>query len=148
MKKAISLLLSLLLVFSLCAVSVNAASALGRSDFTYGGREIKGYKNFVPRVLEKGDGYYYFVEQSDACKNANRGINIGENASRIGDKYGTAKVVRLSEKEVPQYALGDFTKHSRMRYTYHEGGSTFYKTFYIGWKGSKGTITCVEYKNA
>ncbi len=151
MKKAISLLLSLLMVFSVfscLAVSASAASALSRNDFTYGGREIKGYKNFVPRVLEKGDGYYYFVETSDACKSANRGINIGDNASRIGDQYGTAKVVRLSESSVPQYALGNFTKHSRMRYTYREGGSTFYKTFYIGWKGSKGTVTCVEYKNA
>lgn len=148
MKKTISVLLSLLLMFSLLAIPASAANALGRSDFTYGGREIKGYKNFVPRVLEKGDGYYYFVEKTDACKNANRGINIGDNASRIGDKFGTAKVVRLSEKDVPGYALGDFTKHSRMRYSYKEGGSTFYKTFYIGWKGSKGTVTCVEYKNA
>lgn len=148
MKKAISILLSLLLVFSCFAVSASAAAALSRNDFTYGGREIKGYKNFVPRVLEKGDGYYYFVEKSDACKSANRGINIGDNASKIGDQFGTAKVVRLDEKDVPQYALGNYKKHSRMRYTYQESGTKFYKTFYIGWNGSKGIITCIEYKNA
>ena len=147
MKKQLSLLLSLSVVLSMTAVVALAANPLSRSDFSYGGREVKNYKNFVPRVLEGGDAFYFFVEPSDYCTKANRGINIGSNYSKIGDAYGRAKVVKLSESSMPEYAKGDFTSHSRMRYTYKESGKTFYKTFYIGWSGAKGTVTCVEYTN-
>lgn len=117
----------LVLVAMLAALTVPALAAskpaLSKDDFSFGGKTVKGYTNFIDYCEATGNqNPYQFTNESKACQNANRGINIGDPANVIQDKvqakYGTPSKI-TEGAEGPDYVY---------QFSYH--GKTYRKIFH------------------
>lgn len=94
--------------------------ALTKKDFSYGGRTVNGYTNYIDCIEKSGrTRSYWFTDESSYCEKANRGLNIGDTLSsweyedgvkscdddrpvEIFNQYGTADVQDTGENEYYQ----------------------------------------------
>lgn len=94
--------------------------ALTKADFSYGGRNVNGYTNYVDCIEKSGrTRSYWFTDESSYCKKANRGLNIGDELSswsKVGNdtfceddkpnaifkQYGKAEIQDTGENEFYQ----------------------------------------------
>lgn len=94
--------------------------ALTKKDFSYGGRTVNGYTNYIDCIEKSGrTRSYWFTDESSYCEKANRGLNIGDALSsskseesenryyddqpvEIFNQYGTADVQDTGENEYYQ----------------------------------------------
>lgn len=144
LKSIISVLLSLLMLATIFIVPTTAApKKLSKSDFTFGGRKVNGYTNFIDLCEKKGGKHeYYFDTPSSACKKANRGLNVDDMfcstdpkmANKIFKKYGTTKEIWCDDT-APAFVLkknyGGVWANKKYVYKFKKGKRTFYKTFYF-----------------
>lgn len=128
-------------------------SPLTYSDFSFGGRTVKGYKNFIDLCEKEGGSHnYYFDSASEACKKANRGINIddtiayvdgadnywsnGMDNNTIFDQYGeTTELKRQYGSNDPSFLPPtselDMASYCKYDYSFKKGKHTYHKTFYL-----------------
>lgn len=94
--------------------------ALTKKDFSYGGRNVNGYTNYIDCIEKSGrTRSYWFTDESSYCEKANRGLNIGDALSsskseetdnqyyddrpvEIFNQYGNADVQDTDENEYYQ----------------------------------------------
>lgn len=141
-------------------------SPLTYSDFSFGGRTVKGYKNFIDLCEKEGGSHnYYFDSPSEACKKANRGININDEFVPAGNGYsdsldGSSNAIFEQFGEVTRMDWGsnyppldrypdgnDPDFFQKYDYTFETGGRTYHKTFYflIGHHYGEHTLLGIEY---
>lgn len=128
-------------------------SPLTYSDFSFGGRTVKEYTNFIDLCEKEGGSHnYYFDSASEACKKANRGINVddtiayvdgadnywsnGMDNNTIFDQYGeTTELKRQYGSNDPSFLPPtselDMASYCKYDYSFKKGKHTYHKTFYL-----------------
>lgn len=127
--------------------------ALTKEDFDYGGNTVKGYSNFIDLCeAQAGLHHYYFTVPSVACANANRGINIRDNANlyedKVKEKFGTPDETRdLSFYDDSSNGIYISAGRSYV-YGFKYNGRQYYKIFYIQAQhgGGEDYVQGIEYK--
>ena len=129
-------------------------SPLTYSDFSFGGRTVKGYKNFIDLCEKEGGSHsYYFSDAGTYCKNANRGVDIGDDVlddhNSVKDAFGEPDV----ESEIEDEAMPDWTNDPQCRgfhyiYSFSYHGHTYKKIIFVvvgaAWAGVSGIEYVVE----
>lgn len=129
-------------------------SPLTYSDFSFGGRTVKGYKNFIDLCEKEGGSHsYYFSDAGTYCKNANRGVDIGDDVlddhNSVKDAFGEADV----ESEIEDEAMPDWSNDPQCRgfhyiYSFSYHGHTYKKIIFVvvgaAWAGVSGIEYVVE----
>lgn len=136
--------------------------ALTKADFSYGGRNVNGYTNYVDCIEKSGRTRpYWFSEPSEYCKKANRGLNIYDGLVKKSDmdyssaegqyyfdtnkgpvelfrKYGKADQHVCAEGE-PNFLDPPMGLYYRVTYTYKQNNRTYYKNFYYWYETKSGS---------
>ena len=129
-------------------------SPLTYSDFSFGGRTVKGYKNFIDLCEKEGGSHsYYFSDAGTYCKNANRGVDIGDDVlddhNSVKDAFGEPDV----ESEIEDEAMPDWSNDPQCRgfhyiYSFSYHGHTYKKIIFVvvgaAWAGVSGIEYVVE----
>lgn len=121
-------------------------SPLTYSDFSFGGRTVKGYKNFIDLCEKEGGSHnYYFNTVSDECAKANRGVNVNDgfawagdvpanNGNKIFEQFGETEEIDCGYYDVPQFVKDRNPPESLINYKYDyqftKGNRTYHKIFY------------------
>lgn len=127
--------------------------ALTKEDFSYGGRNVNGYTNYVDCIEKSGRTRpYWFSEESSYCQKANRGLNIDDELIKESDmsyssennmyyfdtnkgpvelfrKYGKADEHECAHGE-PSFLEEPMGVYYRVTYHYTQNNRTYYKNFY------------------
>ena len=129
-------------------------SPLTYSDFSFGGRTVKGYTNFIDLSEKEGGSHsYYFSDAGTYCKNANRGVDIGDDVlddhNSVKDAFGEPDV----ESEIEDEAMPDWSNDPQCRgfhyiYSFSYHGHTYKKIIFVvvgaAWAGVSGIEYVVE----
>lgn len=138
-------------------------SPLTYSDFSFGGRTVKGYTNFIDLCEKEGGSHnYYFDEDSEACRKANRGIAFDDffawedpeenpyaefSDNKIFNQFGETESIDCNNN-LPAF-LSDYVTEYIYKYVYQyqRGKRTYTKTFYYGItpKGGADSLIGIEY---
>ena len=121
-------------------------SPLTYSDFSFSGRTVKGYTNFIDLCEKEGGSHnYYFNTESDECAKANRGINVNDgfawegdvpanNGNKIFEQFGETEEINCGYYDVPQFVMDRNPPENLINYKYDyqftKGNRTYHKTFY------------------
>ena len=125
---------------------------LSKADFSFGGKTVKGYQNFIDLCEKEGGSHnYYFNEESDYCKNANRGVNIFSDVlvshNSITDAFGEPDRIGNMDT-MPEWNAEGSVTGVKYYYSFQYHGRTYYKIFYVGeaiqWAGVQGIEYIVE----
>ena len=125
---------------------------LSKADFSFGGKTVKGYQNFIDLCEKEGGSHnYYFNEESDYCKNANRGVNIFSDVlvshNSITDAFGEPDRIGNMDT-MPEWNAEGCVMGVKYYYSFQYHGRTYYKIFYVGeavqWAGVQGIEYIVE----
>lgn len=151
-------------------------SPLTYSDFSFGGRTVKGYKNFIDLCEKEGGSHnYYFDSTSEACKKANRGINVDDLFAYMDDGFAAYENIgeptppdakrnkifdqfgKTDEKDwgcdYPPFERypneNDPDNFKKYDYTFQKGKYTYHKIFYfvIGHHYGEYMLIGIEYIN-
>lgn len=136
--------------------------ALTKDDFSYGGRTVNGYTNYIDCIEKSGRTRpYWFSSSSSYCKKANRGLNIEDNLILQSDmyydsesnmnffdtdkgpleifrKYGKTDQHECAQGE-PSFLEEPMGIYWRVTYHYTQNNRTYYKNFYY-WYSIKSGI--------
>ena len=130
------------------------SGALSKADFSFGGRTVNGYQNFIDLCEKEGGSHsYYFSDAGTYCKNANRGVDIGDDVlddhNSVKDAFGEPDV----ESEIEDEAMPDWSNDPQCRgfhyiYSFSYHGHTYKKIIFVvvgaAWAGVSGIEYVVE----
>lgn len=126
--------------------------ALTKDDFSYGGRKVNGYMNYIDCIEKSGrTRSYWFSEPSSYCRKANRGVDIGSSAlnsdNKVEKAFGTPYQYKAGVELPAWHNQDDILSTEGQEYiytlTYH--GRTFYKIFYISSAVQWAGVCGIEY---
>lgn len=124
--------------------------ALTKDDFSYGGKTVNGYTNYIDCIEKSGrENPYWFSEESAACAKANRGVNVHSPANSVQnlvtEKFGKPQTIS------DDYTLEPVYPHLRATaycYSFHYNKTTYWKIFCIASQhgGSEDFVQIIFYR--
>lgn len=126
--------------------------ALTKADFSYGGRTVNGYTNYIDCIEKSGrTRSYWFSTSSEYCRKANRGVDINASALTSDDKTKKAFGTPFQERDnvtLPEWRnTDDIVLDQGFEYIYKMNyhGRTYYKIFYIAAAVQWACVVGIEY---
>lgn len=126
--------------------------ALTKDDFSYGGRKVNGYTNYIDCIEKSGrTRSYWFSESSSYCQKANRGVDIGSSAlnsdNKVEKAFGTPYQYKASVELPSWHNQDDIVSTEGQAYIYKliYHGRTYYKIFYISSAVQWACVCGIEY---